>query len=385
MPGVLASLESDFQTVLNLTAEDLLAVRYVMCLSFVNTWHADPEPVWGYLVGPPGTGKTELLRTLEGWARSLVVDELTENALASGSPSEEGQDTSLLPHLDGKVLVIKDFSTVTGQNLTVLTKTLSVLRSAYDGSYGKHSGKQGFRHYQCKFGILAATTPVIDSFLASSQKLGERFLMFRMLRRGLGDRHARTAMLRHVRSRMADKSIWRAQLRLRMQQALSETRSRCEAVNPKSVTVPDLLGEVIDNLADLTARLRTAPLDGTPNEPEAANRIVQQLANLAKAQAICDGRRQVDDSDLALLRRVAFDTLPRPCALLVRILLQAPLTLSQLAARSHLPADLVNATTQQYLHTGLLTVESDHGRLQLSEDTMAQLNLTGLTEEVRRG
>ena len=72
----------------------------------------DSKPVWLYLVIPPGGGKTEVLQALDGPGREIyALSILTPQTLISGQILKRGQhDPSLLPKLDGKTLVLKDFT-----------------------------------------------------------------------------------------------------------------------------------------------------------------------------------------------------------------------------------------------------------------------------------
>jgi hypothetical protein len=45
-------------------------------------------------------------------------------------------------------------------------------------------------------------------------------------------------------------------------------------------------------------------------EPESSTRLAQQLAQLAKGSALIGGRTEVNDEDMTLVRRVAFDCIP---------------------------------------------------------------------------
>jgi len=84
--------------------------------------------------------------------------------------------------------------------------------------------------------------------------------------------------------------------------------------------VPDLPREFqrqIAALTELAVRGRThVPGAGYSkdiicvHEPEAATRLAQQLAQLAKGSSLLDGRNVVSEEDCKLVRRVAFDCIP---------------------------------------------------------------------------
>src|SRR4030066_504804 len=79
-------------------------------------------PVSLYLIGPPGSGKTEILNGLEGYHRTYHPSKITPNTLMSGyvekgkhRQAEGKNDHSLLVRLtaSGKnILGFKDFTTI---------------------------------------------------------------------------------------------------------------------------------------------------------------------------------------------------------------------------------------------------------------------------------
>ena len=141
----------------------------------------DSKPVWLYLVGPPGCGKTEIVQSWHGAEEAFLLDKLTPRTLVSGMIIDEGQeDPSLLPKLDGKMLVIKDFTTLLESDANGVRDIIGTLRSAYDGTarnvYG--TGKEDF--YRSKFGLIACVTDALYSHIGLLSELGERCIIYRM-------------------------------------------------------------------------------------------------------------------------------------------------------------------------------------------------------------
>jgi hypothetical protein len=105
--------------------------------------------------------------------------------------------------------------------------------------------------------------------------------------------------------------------------------------------------------------LRTQAIDGTATQPELAARVVQQLIELAMAHAIMDDRREVDESDLELIRRVVIDTMPiarrrimyKLCGRGGHILAMGK---RQLISLAHTDEKAVDDILTQYLHTNVL-------------------------------
>jgi hypothetical protein len=138
------------------------------------------DPVWMFLVAPPGGSKTEMLMTLNKSHRIVTTTTLTAPALVSGIRFAEGQDPSLLIKVNEKMLVIKDFTAILSMNAGARDEVFGYLRDIYDGYIEKYFGTGVKKAYHSKFGILAGVTPAIDVLSAQNASLGERFLKFRL-------------------------------------------------------------------------------------------------------------------------------------------------------------------------------------------------------------
>jgi len=361
--------------VLNLGADDLWAVDYLVCLSVINTWSEDPEPVWGFLCGPPGSAKTELLRMLEGWRYAVFVDELTENSLASGHKDPDSdEDPSLLPQLNGKLLVARDFSTHSSQTEQTLAKILGQLRAAYDGTYSKWSGSAGKREYRCKFGFIAATVPEIDRFISKHQKLGERFIFLRLHREASVAYHRRLRQISHVMRMMKNKAHWRSDLRSITHLNLDRIRESCRNIRPSDIRMSDPQAELLWNLSDVVSRLRTRPGDDHPVEPEVASRLVQQFANMAYARAASESRLYLNQSDEQFVARLAVDSLPTDIRRMIMTLWffqDLPISRNQLKESSGLPLSTIARQVDQWLFISILREENK--KIVLHPDTVSEI------------
>jgi len=382
----LHAIRESLQSVLALPSDDVPVIDYAVCLAFSNVWHEDQDSVWGYIVGPPGGGKTLIQSTLETWSKTMFIDELTENSLASGAKTEDGEDVSLLPKLDHKTLCIRDFSTVMSMNPVSQAKILSALRCCFDGSYAKASGKEGLAAYDAKFGILACVTPEIDHFLAQQQRLGERFILLRIQRTGMYRYKDRLARLKHVRLKMANKKKWVSELKQTVQANLSDAHIHLRSTPPHTIKIHDDIGLRLDALADLVCQLRTAPVDGTPSSPEAGNRLVQELVNLVRTRAALSGRAFLNNDDLDLARRVSHDTLPGYALKIFKDLLtvsynsQGYVSADQICERGHkVPMQVVHNCLLQWRHTGLVSLSPQGHSYRLTPDGIEEARLANLT------
>lgn len=143
------------------------------------------DPVWLLLIGPPGSGKTELLNTVVKVSDIHQIATLTEASLLSGTPKRdaEGAKGGLLREMGGfGILQVKDFGSVLSLNRDSRGPILAALREIYDGAWIRYVGSDGGRTlaWAGKCGLVGGATPSIDGFYAVMSVLGERFTYFRL-------------------------------------------------------------------------------------------------------------------------------------------------------------------------------------------------------------
>ena len=142
------------------------------------------DPVWLLLVGPPSSGKTELLNSLSGLKDAYSVSTFTEAGLLSGSTSRRPDATGGLLVELGKsgVIVCKDFGSVLSESSETRAGILAALREIYDGAWCRRLGTGGGLKlaWTGEAGLLAGVTETIDRHAATMGALGERFLLYRL-------------------------------------------------------------------------------------------------------------------------------------------------------------------------------------------------------------
>jgi hypothetical protein len=173
-PPEIEGIYASFKKWLHLPNEELLDVIF----GTVIANRIPGDPVWTFIVAPPGGTKTEPLMALTGGAGIETLSSLTPSTLISGH-NLGGVDPSLIPLLNRKTLIIKDFTSVMGLPASEREEILSILRDAYDGECSKPFGNGVVRRYKSTFGIIAGVTPAIETFTDEYTQLGERFLRWR--------------------------------------------------------------------------------------------------------------------------------------------------------------------------------------------------------------
>lgn len=273
------------------------------------------DPLWLLVVAPPSSAKTEILRALSKVSFVYPLSSLTAQTFLSGQKGKK--DASLLPRLSGKVMVMKDFGTVLTLHREARAEIFAQLREIYDGAFAKAYGTGEEKRWEGRVGFVAGVTEAIDGQHAVHSVLGERFLLFRP------DSEERQQIARRALRNAGTENTMREELcgaTLGFFTALGKTEIQ-------SVKIPEDVEDMLVVLADLTAKGRAGvPRDGylrtiqyTP-QAETPARLAKQLATLGRALAILGGQSEVGARELAILRKVALDSMLRQRVTVVRAL-----------------------------------------------------------------
>jgi hypothetical protein len=148
--------------------------------------HLDGSPVWLLLVGPPSSGKTEILSSLTALPGAHAAAVLSEAALLSGTPRKEqssGASGGLLREIgDFGFILAKDFGSLLSMRHDTRGPVLAALREIYDGSWDRPVGTEGGRKlsWRGKCALIGGCTQSIDRHYAVISAMGDRFVLFRM-------------------------------------------------------------------------------------------------------------------------------------------------------------------------------------------------------------
>lgn len=307
-------VEARFNKWLSMKSNIPLAVMFGAV--FANKM-SSKDPIWIFLVAPPAGMKTELISKLCKSPRICTVNKLTPAGLISGYKFGAGEDPSLLVEANLKTLVITDFTTIIEGNRMIRDEIFSILRDAYDGRVEKQYAK--FKKIiESHFGIIAATTPVIDSASSINSALGERFLKYRIEKN-----HSET----DEEERMF-KAVTNVGIEDEMNQELQDVSYRfLETPIPEKppMLAPHQVRRLI-HLAKFTARARAQLVDDpftgeTLVSPfaEFGTRLVKQFVKLALGISIYYNELDnVNDRTIDILKEVAIDTCPQISVELIR-------------------------------------------------------------------
>lgn len=285
--------------------EDALLTLFAIILSNQITG----DPLWLFLVGPPGSGKSELLVSMMRMAETGDVffqSSVSAKQLISGwKDTRGGQDPSMIPRMIGKTTVFKDWTEMLAGNQQTLEETYAILRGAYDGHVFKPFGNGVTREYHGHFSLLAGVTNIIHAH--STVALGERFLKFQLT--PLSVANTKTLLDAALRGVAHEKAKNEA-----LQEAALKFLDR--DVPPLSIEkmIPGKYWTRIIALAEIVSILRHAVPRDFKDEvkfhqaTEVGTRLVKQLGKFAMAVTYTMGKKVVDDDAYRIVERVAFDT-----------------------------------------------------------------------------
>ena len=286
--------------------EDDRVVDLVMAGYVANRFNADP--VWIIFIAPPSNTKTELLRSFDKHKDAVFISNLTPSTLVSGiKPKKDNPDPSLLPLLNDKMVILKDFTSVLSMRSENQQEILAQLREAYDGQYSKMFGNGKKVEWSGRFGLMAACTPVYDSHYGVIGSMGERFLLYRTESMN-GER-----MGMQAQKIVGQEDVMRAEIR----QTVHTFINQFEALKSNDFKKDDdVNGQIID-LACFCAYGRCPVERDYRNQavkyqpiPEGTPRLVKQFMQIGMGLALVNGKTTIDREIYQIIKKIGRDLLP---------------------------------------------------------------------------
>lgn len=261
------------------------------------------EPLWYYVIGPSGGGKTLILGSLATTPVCSFHSKITGKTLVSGFARDP--DPSILPKLNGLTAVFKDGTTILAMHPDERRELYSIFREAYDGRVDAHYGNGVIRRYEdLHFNVLIGVTPAIRT--ENQSAVGERFLAIE---------------LRENLASLNDKLYQCVANTSKEKQMNDELSNICARFLNREIDldnlpkIPEPHVHRLVAMAQLIAVLR-ATVERDPRDKdlkyravsETGTRVVKQLAKTAIVLAIQAGKAEVDNDVCRLLRKVMVDT-----------------------------------------------------------------------------
>ena len=281
-------------------------------LAVVLSNRMEGDPLWMFLVAPPGGAKTEILSTLSTFDDVYFTSSLTSHSLISGASGIGHSDPSLIPKLNGKVLLLKDFTCILAKKDQEQEEIFGILRDAYDGSCSKVFGNGIKRTYQSRFTILSAVTPKIYELGAEHQSLGERFLKFSI------ESNLTHSMEEEIIHRAIGNLTKEVGMRAEMCEAVRGfLHHRCNSLrdNPPPMMPPSIENAIVAlsqwgaRMRGIVSRERYRPemISSRPSA-EVGSRLGKQLAKFIIALTIVRGKTVVTWEEYEMTKKVMIDT-----------------------------------------------------------------------------
>lgn len=303
-------LIEEYNNVLDLNDNFIDCIK--VCLATVlSSCIKGTDPLWMFLVGPPGYGKTAILTSLKECTDNCYFQSsIRKNMLVSGFRGKNDADPSLLLKVNGKCLVLKDYTEVMSKPQVERDEIFSILRGAFDGTVERDFGNDLSRRYDVNFSLLAGVTNVIKAF--SQASLGERFLRFTIDTKQVDFYAQQTAALQTAIMGEEDKNT----LKITVKEFLAKDWDFSQQTI-KRLSTPEFFKKLVP-LARLTAHLRTQVPRFEKGmslhnvmyepEPESGNRISIQLHRLAICLALLEERETIDQEVIRILKQVCMDS-----------------------------------------------------------------------------
>ena len=326
--------------------EDIAPLLVAFAAYVSQPLHGDP--VWLILVGPPSTIKSEIVRSFGEDAKERVwpISTLTPNTFISG----QAKQGSLLGKLDGKIVTIKDFTTILEKNKDTRSEIFSQLREIYDGYFSKGTGNQDapYQNVKARITIIAGATSVIDHVESRENLLGSRFVK---IRTHAGDIRKTSEKARRMLGRETEVR----------QEVGMITRAYLDSVKVAEVPTDERTNELLTELAEFVARMRTGiardwygRIEYLP-EPEGIPRLYKQFLTLAWCLCAILERSQVDNDVLRLIARVGRDTIDSKRLKVLESLTKDEEKTSVISARVGLPVETANRALDDLRLLGFAT------------------------------
>jgi len=353
-----------------LKMKDYRIVEILYGAVFANRLEGDP--IWLFVVGPPGCGKSEMIMSMSGSKIVYALTSLTQNSLISGAIyHKEGEDPSLLPKLNNKILAIKDFTALNTMHPAARDDIFGQLRDIYDGTASKRYGTGVTKSYKdIHFGIIAGVTPSIEKIASQNAALGARFLKVRMSSEKKSEEDIVRRAMRNINR----------ETRMRRQLASAAARALRRPMPSRVPEIPEDIETKLIYVAQFAAAMRgvvekerySGEVQYKPMT-EIATRLAKQLAKLAIGIAIFHKRRRITEVEFEMVKQVAKDTAPDRVEEIIKTIWENcptkddTIRTRDLAAKTHFPI----ATISRVLgNLELLKVVSRYGTAMKHEWTL---------------
>lgn len=166
-------LVAALQQKLKLSPSAIDCLQIMMAVSISLNIHG--PFLWTHCVGPSSSLKTTLASLIAAAQdRAFMISNFS--GFTSGFRGANGADTSIVPHLQGRTVIIPDLTPLLTSDSQHQKEIFGQFRDIYEGKFNRFYNNGVQRRYDSiRFSCITCVTDVIYKF--SHSDLGERFLM----------------------------------------------------------------------------------------------------------------------------------------------------------------------------------------------------------------
>lgn len=317
------------------------ALKLVLATSLAGVFD-NPVMIWLLLVGVPSSGKTEVVKFFKKSPFTYYLDNVTLNAFISGErESEHAKVYDLLPQLNKKCFIIKDWTSMFSLDERMTKKIIGDMVNAYDRTMSKFSSRRGKVEYNTDFSQIGCITPAtLNKHTTYLNMVGARFLNYIVPDTNFDDeersfkaifnkdnKYNRDEIFKHLQTNILN--IYHYLLQCIYYKEIDILPFKDGPINflkkasrfmahargiliIQSATFKDEEGKDIQYYE---------PLDVQIEKPW---RAVQQLMTLSKYLAIVNNHNEVGIEELVLIKDVVMSSMPADRAQALRTLREAP-------------------------------------------------------------
>ncbi len=321
------------------------------------------------LVGNPSGEKTTVLSFFYNHSLSYISDDFTPRAFVSHSANvkaEELESVDLLPKLKNRVLISPELAPLFEAPKDALLSNFAMLTRVLDGEgLNRDSGVHGHRGYtgDYKFGWLGATTPLKATVWNVMGKIGNRLFFLNM-----SDKNRTSAdYVDMFRAKAYEEKV--KMCRGAVKSFLEEHFKKYPVRSLEWDAEQDIfiLQEIV-KYAQLLSKLRGTLMvwrgegdDYQHSFPliEEPPRAINALYNFAKGHALINGRTFLRSEDLAIVRAIAFSSMPHDRFEFLKLLLkhEGKLTTQNLQAELNCSDETARKTMKIFEILGVVTLK----------------------------
>ncbi len=303
----ISEIKSKFHEIMILPDDRIIDVMLGLLIANL----ADIDSINLYVIGPPSSGKTELIRSLNKVPQVEDISSISPKAFISGFGGKTiAKESSYLFQLQNsgkRLMTIKDFTGMLTSKADGRMEVLEQIREIADGYFSRAIGNQCVIKWEGKLAFLAGVTGVIDSHHSVIQKLGERFLYWRI------PEIPNDSVSKIARSMSGNMPEVRKDIQL----AVVEFLHQYDILSfPVNMSWQDGLADKLDLLLNIITIGRstvsrnpyTHVIEYRP-EREVSGRVSKQLHNLATGIAVINNKVQIDKSIYLIMAKIALDSM----------------------------------------------------------------------------